>query len=154
MRALTHADILAECTFRKAKKVIPVRIRPFTEADFAIFDGSKRDLEGKPLKADLKRCLCVGVEGELFTCSMRTLREERIAISEPDEEGFRWYRIRSTGPILATDIGYAFTLHSKSSWQSQADGGIVTWNGKDDETCEMRVFKRSIFEKSYAWEED
>ena len=71
-QVLTYEKVLAlypPNMFKQAIKTGTLRIRPFTEEDERTFPPT-RDLEGRLIKAKVGRCLCVGVEGEWFDCSL------------------------------------------------------------------------------------
>ncbi|HLW03901.1 MAG TPA: hypothetical protein VKT82_34960 [Ktedonobacterales bacterium] len=154
---LTYEQVLAlypPDTFKQAIKTATLRIRPFTKEDEQTFPPT-RDLEGRLIKAKVGRCLCIGVEGELFTCSLWSVQNEREPVhlaQEPDAEGFREYRMRDPRPIwyLTLDVPFKLKRPDGDVWESQADGGVITWNGEVGSACVMRVLKTSIFVKTYT----
>jgi hypothetical protein len=156
-QVLTSEKVLAlypPGMFKQAIKTGTLRIRPFTEEDERMFPPT-RDLEGRLVKAKVGRCLCVGVEGELFDCSLWSLQNERELVNptqEPDAEGFREYRMRDPRPIFYLMLDFPFKLVKPNGdmWESQADGGVITWNGNVGSTCVMRVQKTSIFVETYS----
>lgn len=140
--------------FKQAIKTGTLHIRPFTEKDEKTFSPT-RDLEGRLIRAKVGRCLCRGIEGELFDCSLWSLQHERELVDpaqEPDAEGFREYRMRAPRPIWYLVLDFPFRLAKPNGdvWESQPDGGVITWNGKSGSSCVMQVKKTSIFMKSYS----
>lgn len=156
-RVLTYEQVLAlypPSLFQRAIKTGTVRIRPFSKEDEQTFPPT-RDLEGRLIRAKVGRCLCQGVEGELFDCSLWSVQNERELVhpaQAPDAEGFREYRMRDPKPIWYIVLDAPFTLKKPNGdvWESQTDGGVITWNGEDGRTCVMRVLKTSIFMKTYS----
>lgn len=156
MQELTYETILKMYPadeFKQAIKTGTLMIRPFTEEDERNFPPT-RDLEGRLINVQVGRCLCVGVEGELFSCSVWSVENEREPVNPelpPDTQGFREYRIRNPHPIRYIILDYAFRLHRAPDdvWSSQRDGAVITWNGKTGAECSMRVIKTSIFLTTY-----
>ena len=150
MLELTPEDILTTRTFRRAVKTMPVKIRPFTEQDVRHIGPSFLDLEQRPQRVTLDRYLCIGVQGERWTCGKSSM-ESRKAISELDTEGFRLYVQRSPQAILVTLIDEPFhlTLPGRDHWTSQA--GAITWNGLVGDQMIMRVVEKDIFLSSYQF---
>lgn len=127
------------------------RIRPFTEEDERNFPPTI-DKEGNSVIAKVGRCLCIGIEGEPYSCSMESLERDREPIDEyPDVEGFRRYKMRDPKPIkyLALLFPFALLRPKGDTWKSQPEGGVITWNGKEGKDCVMRVIVTSIFFKTY-----
>ena len=142
-------------------KSAPTRIRPFTEADVQRLGPSFLDLEGRTQRVEVGRCLCVGIEGEQWTCSTSSLQRDRSPISEPDDEGFRLYQQRTPRSVLCFDLPFPFLLvvdtpdvHHEQRWLSQADGAVITWNGQQGMALDMRVVKRSVFLATYERDQE
>lgn len=90
MLEFTPEDVFATRLFRRAVKTAPVKIRPFTEQDVLSIGPSFIDLEGREQRVEIGRYLCIGIQGERWTCSEKSM-ESRVPVSEPDDEGFRLY---------------------------------------------------------------
>ncbi len=151
MLQLTVQDVLTTRPFRRAIKIAPVKIRPLTEADVAQIGPSFLDLEQRPQRVEVGRYLCVGVDHERWTCSDKSM-QERVAISEPDAEGFRLYVQRNPQPVLATiiDEPFCLTFPGGDRWTSRT-GGAITWNGLLGDQMIMRVIEKSIFLRTYQF---
>ena len=120
-----------------------------TEQDVVTLGATFRDLEGREQRVEVGRFLCLGSQGERWTCSAKSM-QDRVAISEPDADGFRQYRQRDPQPVLVTILTSPFTLSVRGDvWQSQEDGGVITWNGKMGDELQMRVITRAIFAETY-----
>lgn len=146
---LTPGDVLARCTFQQAIKTAPTRIRAFTAQDVVILGPTFRDLEGRLQRVEVGRSLCMGSQGERWTCSAQSMQDQ-VAISELDADGFRLYRQRDPHPVLVTVLTEPFTLEVRGeAWQSQEDGGVITWNGMTGDEIQMRVITRTIFTETY-----
>ena len=151
MLELTAEDVLKR-PFRRAVLTAPTRIKPVTEQDVSHLGTSFCDLEGREQRVEIGRYLCVGIQGEYWTCSERSMNE-RVAISEPDAEGFRQYRQRDPRPILVTRIDEPFRLTLKNGiWGSRA--GAITWNGRLGDQLTMRVVAKSVFDCTYEFLND
>ena len=94
-------------------KITPTRIKQVIERDAAHLGTTFSDLEGREQRVEIGCYLCVGIQGEYRTSSQRSMNE-REAISEPDEEGFRLYRQRSLQPVLVVCIDEPFLLRLNS----------------------------------------
>jgi hypothetical protein len=59
--------------------------------------------------------------------------------------------MKNPRPLRCFDVTYPFILRTaKSDWQClDTEGGIVAWNEKTGDELEMRVIKRSVFQKTY-----
>lgn len=60
--------------------------------------------------------------------------------------------MRNPRPVRCFDIPFPFilTLPGKTLWLcEEGASGVVTWNGEMEDKLDMRVIKRSIFEKTY-----
>jgi hypothetical protein len=112
------------------------------------------DLEGRIHKLSIGRCICIGAEGERWTCSLKSVEQDRTPIGVPDEYGYQDYIYKNPQKLRCFDIPFAFTLilsPSKKSWNCEdPSGGIVTWNGEFGNLLMMRVIQRSIFQKTYT----
>lgn len=149
MLEFTPEDVILTRSFRRALKTAPTKIRPITEADIAQIGSSFLDLEGREQRVEIGRYLCVGVQGERWTCSQKSM-DERKAISDLDEEGYRLYIQRDPQPVLVTLVNEPFrlTMPDGDVWTSQA--GAITWNGQHVDLI-MRVVERSIFDQTYEF---
>lgn len=153
---LSPNDVLRSFTSTSWHKSAPTKIRPFTQSDVERLGPSFLDLEGQTQRVEVGRCLCVGVEGEQWTCSASSLERDRFPISEPDAEGFRLYRDRLPRRVLCFDLPFPFLLvvdARQQQWQSQVNGAVITWNGLRGEALDMRVVKHSVFLATYARDE-
>lgn len=157
-RHLTAEDILERSAFQSAIKVAGTRIRPFTEEDVLNKSGEFLvdaagtfflDLEMRRHTVQVGRYLCVGSQGERWTSSAKSM-QDRVAVSMPDADGFRQYRQRAPHPVQAVILTEPFALEVHGDlWQSQKDGGVITWNGKTGNELQMRVITRSAFSATY-----
>jgi hypothetical protein len=149
VRKLTAENVLDTCAFRLAVKTAPTKIRAITEEDVVQIGSSFLDLENRSQRVEVGRYLCIGVDGEKWTCSEKSM-QERQAISEEDSEGFCLYMMRHQLPILATIVDEPFCLCVQhDQWESQE--GAITWNGKRGDDLSMRVVARSIFDRTYQF---
>jgi hypothetical protein len=153
MLELTAEGVLTLRSFRRAVKIAPVKIRPFTEQDVCDIGPFFLDLEQQVQRVELDRYLCIGVQGERWTCGERSMNA-RKAISEPDSEGFRLYVQRNPVVVLATlvDTPFLLSLPDGACWQSSA--GVITWNGLSGEHLIMRVVEKTIFQQTYQFLDD
>ena len=148
-RRLLPEDVLTHGAFQRAIKIATTQIRELTEQDVVTLGATFRDLEGREQRVEVGRFLCLGSQGERWTCSAKSM-QDRVAISEPDADGFRQYRQRDPQPVLAAILTSPFTLSVHGDvWQSQEDGGVITWNGKMGDELQMRVITRAIFAETY-----
>jgi hypothetical protein len=148
-RKLTAEDVLARYTFYPAVKVAPTRIKLITEQDVATLGATFRDLEGREQHVEVGRYLCIGVQGERWTCSAESMRE-RVAISEPDADGFQNYVQRQPQPVQVAMLAEPFLLDVHGDiWVSQENGGVITWNGQTGEALRMRLIAHDIFKQTY-----
>lgn len=150
MLELIAKDVIRSRSFRRAIKIAPAKIRPFTKRDVQDLGPAFLDLEGREHRVEIGRYLCVGIEGERWTCSQKSM-ESRVAISEPDEEGFRLYVQRDPQPVLVTliDESFSLLLPDGGRWTSQS--GFVTWNGLEGDGLLMRVVEKNIFHQTYQF---
>ena len=150
MLELTAEDVLTTGSFRRVVKTAPVKIRPFTEQDVLEIGPSFLDLEGRKQRVEVGRYLCVGIQGERWTCGKSSM-EARKAISEPDTEAFRLYVQRNPQAVLVALIDEPFhlTLPGGDDWTSQA--GVTTWNGLSGDQMIMRVVEKDIFYQTYQF---
>ena len=95
-------------------KEAPTKIRPLTQADIENMGPFFLDLEQRRQEVAIGRYLCVGPLGEQWTTSGRSLERDREAISDPDVEGFRLYRMKNPKPLRCFEIGYAFALDTSN----------------------------------------
>jgi len=148
-RRLLPEDVLTHGAFQRAIKIATTQIRELTEQDVVTLGATFRDLEGRTQRVEVGRFLCLGSQGERWTCSARSM-QDRVAISEPDADGFRQYRQRDPQPVLVTILTSPFTLNVRGDvWQSQQDGGVITWNGNTGDALQMRIITRAIFAETY-----
>jgi hypothetical protein len=146
---LTGEEVLTSHTFRPAVKIAPTLIRPMTQQDVEAMGASFLDLEGRAQRVEIGRFLCVGIEGERWTCSANSLAE-RIAIGTPDAEGFVPYLMRHPHVVLVTIVSEPFRLLvGDDTWESRDNGGVITWNGKRGDELMMRVIQGRIFDRTY-----
>lgn len=149
MRELIVEEVITTYTFQLAVKTAPTKIRPIKEEDVVLLGTSFFDLEKRVQQVAVGRYLCVGVNGEMWTCSEKSM-QERQAISENDLDGFCLYVMRQPVPILATIVDEPFCLRVRDDrWESQ--GGAITWNGKYGNDLSMRVIAQSIFDRTYQF---
>jgi len=147
-RILTPGDVLRAFDSASWIKVAPTRIRAITAEDVQSMGDSFLDLEGRRQRVAVGRYLCVGVQGERWTCSQI---RDRVLVSGPDSEGFRLYVQLDPKPVACFRLAFPFVLQSgEKDWESQPDGGIITWNGCTGPDLDMRVIERSIFRASYT----
>lgn len=154
MHILTAEGVVANHHPERWCKTASTRIKKIlTQADIqAEPDPFFFDLEGRRHEVTIGRCICIGVEGERWTSSLASVERERIPVSEADEQGYREYRMKEPTPVLCFDIPFPFMLRlaGKADWHcSDPTGAFITWNGKTGTDLDMRVIKRSIFEKTY-----
>jgi hypothetical protein len=148
LRQLTVDAVLA-MPFRRAIKTASTKIRPITEQDVRDIGPTFLDLEGREQRVEVGRYLCIGVQGERWTCSEKSM-QDRVAITELDEEGFRLYVQRDPKPVLVTLIEDPFWLMLPGDrWEST--GGAITWNGHLGDQLIMRVVEKTIFEQTYQF---
>lgn len=148
MQAITPAWVLAHVDqWKRAKKTAPTRIQPVTP-EIAEQYRDARDPEGKPMRAEIGRFLCKGALGEQWTCSAKSM-VGRTCIGGPDAEGFFLYVYERPKPVYYYDVAFPFVLRNPSgeTWQSQPDGGVLTWDGASDH---MRVIIREVFYATYT----
>jgi hypothetical protein len=109
------------------------------------------DLEGRWHTITIGRCICIGIEGERWTCSLESVERDRYPVGEPDERGYQDYKMKNPRPLRCFDIPYPFILRTaQSDWLcDNHEGGIVAWNEKTGDELDMRVIKRSVFHKTY-----
>ena len=151
MLNLTPEEVIQRYQATRWVKTAPTRIRPITEEDIRVMGPSFRDLEGCEQRVALDRSLCIGPEGEMWTCSNTSLERDRFPVGSPDNEGFTLYHMRNPRPVYCFDIPEQFTLQANGkTWESQETGGIITWNGKCGQEAVMRVIKRNIFHETYT----
>ena len=149
VRHLTAEEVLESSPFQSAIKTAPTQIRELSEQDVLTLGATFRDLEGRSQRVEAGHFLCIGSQGERWTCSAKSM-QDRVAISAPDTNGFRWYRQRDPQAIQVAILTEPFTLNIRGDvWQSQDDGGVITWNGKTGDELQMRVITRSIFAATY-----
>jgi hypothetical protein len=142
-------DVLITQIFRRAVKTASTKIRPFTEQDVSIIGPSFLDLEGREQRVEVGRYLCIGIQGERWTCSEKSM-QARIAVSEPDDEGFQLYVQRDPQSVLVTLIDEPFCLSLPGDrWTSQA--GAITWNGLFGDQMIVRVVEKNIFYQTYQF---
>ena len=150
-RKLTAEDVLEHYAFQPAMKTATTRIKLLTEQDVAILGATFRDLEGRVQRVEAGRYLCLGVEGERWTSSAESMKA-RVAIDDPDADGFQNYVQRNPQPVQVTVLTEPFILDVHGdTWVSQNDGGVITWNGERGEALIMRLIARDIFEKTYQF---
>ncbi|HEX7737214.1 MAG TPA: hypothetical protein VF458_20380 [Ktedonobacteraceae bacterium] len=146
---LTVEDVLERSVFQPAIKTALTQIRELTEQDVIMLGATFRDLENRVQRVEVGRYLCVGSQGERWTCSANSM-QQRVSVSEPDADGFRWYRQRDPKPVLVTVLTEPFVLETHGeTWTSQEDGGVITWNGEIGDALQMRVITRAIFAETY-----
>ncbi len=144
---LTPSGVLQNFSPVSWLKVAPTRIRAITVDDVARMGDSFLDLERRAQRVAVGRYLCVGVQGEHWTCSQI---RDRMPVSEPDQDEFRQYVQLTPKPVACFDIPFPFLLQvDAKEWESQADGGIITWNERAEPDLDMRVVERSIFHATY-----
>jgi hypothetical protein len=155
MRLLTFDQVIAGYPSSLWKKTATTRVKKLlTLAD--VDSEPQRvfmDLEGRKHELKVGRCICIGVEGEMWTCSLASLERERIPVGEPDEQGYQDYQQKHPLTLLCFDVPTAFTLllPKGEPWVCEdLSGGIVTWNGEWGDKLIMRVIQRSIFHKTYS----
>lgn len=146
---LSVGDVLERYSFQPAIKVAPTRIKPITEQDIAVLGATFRDLEGREQRVEVGRYLCIGIQGERWTSSAASM-QARVAVSEPDADGFQLYVQRNPQPVQVTALTEPFILSvGDDTWVSQENGGIITWNGQTGPTLLMRVIAPDIFTQTY-----
>lgn len=151
---LTPNQVIAEHQWSWWKKTGSTRIKKLlTQADVdAEPDRVFYDLEGRKHEVVVGRCICIGSEGERWTCSIASVDRDRYPIGEQDEHGYQEYKMKQPRPLRCFDISFPFTLvvPGKVPWSCQdVAGAIITWNGEVQEHLDMRIIQRSIFEKTY-----
>jgi hypothetical protein len=160
MTILTRQEILAYSNFT-ARKVATDKIRPFTEDDVSNVRGEFQqddggtfflDLEGRRHQVILGRCLCIGTSPE----DRRTTPQEKVdlyryPVSDEDEEGFRFYRLKAPRSLTCYDISHPFLLDNENGGQlwhcPDPTGGYVVWDLQPANP--MRVVQRAIFDQTY-----
>ena len=154
MLELTPELVIDLYPFPVALKTAPTLCRPITARDIAVMGDAFTDLEGTTQRVEIGRWLCKGVQGELWTCSEKSMGEREIFLGTyVDSEGFTLYRMRHPSPVHATVLTEPFTLDVRGKkWSGQEDGGVITWNGETGEALLMRVITRGIFDATYTWE--
>ncbi len=147
---LSIEQVLRAYTSLPYIKSVPTKIKQVTEEDIA-YEPFFYDLEGRRHDLTTERCICIGPDGERWTTSQQSLERDRYPISEEDAEGYRLYLMRNPKAIQCFDISFPFALISKGeTWTCEnANGGMITWNGKQGEDGDMRVIARTIFEQTY-----
>lgn len=150
VQILTPDQIIAEYSYTVWIKNTSTRIKVIQEADRQR-ETSFLDSEGRTHEVKIGRCICVGPQGERWTCSVESLERDRYPVSTEDSEGYRQYRMKHPQPVRCFDIPFSFILQrDNGNWQcDDIDGGIVTWNGKTGEGLDMRVVMRSAFAVTY-----
>jgi len=146
-RILTPSDVLHGFTPAPWIKVAPTRIREITPLDVQQMGPSFTDLEGGEQRVAVGRYLCIGVQGEQWTCSQI---RDRAPVSLPDQEHCRLYVQLNPKPVACFDVPFPFVLQTgEKLWESQETGGVITWNEKAGADLDMRVVERTIFRASY-----
>ncbi len=146
-RVLTPSDVLHGFTPTPWIEFAPTKIREITDEDVRQIGPFFTDLEGGEQHVSVGRYLCIGDQGEKWTCSQI---RDRVPVSLPDQEHCRLYVQLNPKPVACFDVPFPFVLQSgEKLWESQETGGIITWNEKAGADLDMRVVERTIFMASY-----
>lgn len=148
MQTITPAWVLEHVdAWKRAKKTAPTRIQPVTP-EIAEQYRDAIDPEGKPMRAEIGRYFFKGALGEQWTRSAKSM-VGRTCIGGPDAEGYLLYVQTEPKPIYYADFSIPFALRNPNGkvWQSQPDGGIITWDGASDT---MHVIMRDAFYATYT----
>ena len=155
MRILTPEQVITHYQYRIWRKTASTRIKQIlTEVDVqAELEPFFFDLEGRRHEIKIGRCICRGVEGERWTTSVESLLRDRYPVGEKDADGYQEYKMKNPRAVFCFDIPFPFILRiaGKADWQcSDTVGAIITWNGEtENKLLDMRVVKKSVFEKTY-----
>ena len=157
-KILTGEEVLAAYRPTFWKKNASTRIKKIvSQADLDTEpEHSFLDLEGRRHHLAIGRCICIGVEGERWTCSLSSLERDRDPVGEVDAQGYQEYKMKNPRSMRCFDIPFPFILvfPGKAPWNCEdQDGAIITWNGKTGDLLDMRVIKRSVFEATYSLQE-
>jgi hypothetical protein len=149
MRILTPEDVIQRYPYTLCLKYASTRIKIIDETDIAR-EASFLDLEGRTHEVKLGRCICIGSQGERWTCSVESLKRDRYPVSESDAQGYRDYKMKQSQSVHCFDLPFPFTLLHKGEWLcEESSGGIITWNGQHGEALDMRVVRRGVFTATY-----
>jgi hypothetical protein len=153
MQTITPEQLLT-CQWTMWKKTAITRIKKIlTQADIESEPATFFfDLEGRRHEVAIGRCICVGIEGERWSCSLESLERDRYPVGDEDAQRYRPYKMRNPRPVRCFDLMYPFVLiiSQKSPWQCpDEEGAIITWNGEIGDKLDMRVVKRSVFLRTY-----
>lgn len=145
---LTPVDILGH-PFSYWYKSAGTLIKPITAQNVQAIRAEFRSLEQLDPRVEAGRFLCVGVDGEMWTCSQIG---DRRQVSGPNADGFCLYVQRDRRFVACFEyLDTPFRLFAGDQWwTSQTDGAVVTWNEQYGEQLVMRLVARRVFYRTYT----
>lgn len=150
MKTLTPDQLIQNYTSSLWMKCATTKIKIINESDMQK-EASFVDREGRTHDVIIGRCICVGAQGERWTCSVQSLQRDRYPVTEEDSEGYREYALIRPQCVAVFDIPFPFTLQHNGLWHCDDNsGGFITWNGVVGTVLVMRVVMRSAFMLSYS----